>query len=91
MRGTKCLQQTDGLEPDVREGLVISVSKWRSTRMGGGGYKKLSPLMGPFWTSLRLGHVTEVTDGLSDQRAVQDDELQLAYGGGGEGGWGGVV
>lgn len=44
--------------------------------------------MGPFWTSLRLGHVTEVTDGLSDQRAVQDDELQLAYGGEGGGGGG---
>lgn len=41
--------------------------------VGGWGCKKLSPLMGPFRTSLRLGHVTEVTDGLSDQR---DDELQ---------------
>lgn len=29
---------------------------------GEGGCKKLSPLMGPFRTSLRLGHVTEVTD-----------------------------
>lgn len=37
LRGTKRLQQTDGLQPDVREGLMMSVRKWRSTRMGRGG------------------------------------------------------
>lgn len=77
LRGTKSLQLTDGLQPDVREGLMISVRKWRSTRMGWrgeGGCKKLSPLMGPFGTSLRLGRVPEVTDGLSDHRV---DGLQL--------------
>lgn len=42
-----------------------------------------------FRTSLKLGHVTEVTDGLREQRVVWDDELHLplcrAGGGGGNG------
>lgn len=39
-----------------------------------------------FRTSLKLGHVTEVTDGLRDQRVVWDDKLQLLLCRGGVGG-----
>lgn len=45
--------------------------------VGGSAQEATSAHGNLFRTSLKLGHVTEVTDGLSDQSVVWGDELQL--------------